>query len=87
MILTDHAARRILERDMDPEKVLAVARDAYRAGFSPEGKKVVVERGDMRIVMSGKVIITVHSVSGYGKCQRNKRRRRRRCRSTTLASK
>lgn len=82
VILTDHAARRILERDMDPEKVMAVARDAIRAGFAPEGRKVTIERGDMRIVMAGPVIITVHQVTPYGKCQRNKRRRRK-CRSTT----
>lgn len=78
-IWTTHAARRVLERSLDPAQVQSIAADAIRAGMQGQ-----IRRCGLVVVVRGTVIVTCAREckrwrqTRAGRNRRLKRRRRRR---------
>jgi propanediol dehydratase small subunit len=57
---TMHAARRVLQRGLDPATVLRLAQAAQAAGFGRDGKSARFRQGDTVVVVAHDTIITVY---------------------------
>lgn len=69
-IFTDHAAKQILARNIDPRDVMAVAKNAIRLGLTGR-----VEGRGIKLVMDGHVIITAYKVAHNPDAARRSNRR------------
>lgn len=74
---TLHAAQQVLKRKLDGREVLAVARDALRAGMAQDDKRHRIERGELVVVLCQRAIITAYQRTLWNRSRRNRRRRRK----------
>lgn len=75
--ITTHAAKQILRRRLNPEAVIALAKDAMAVGLGSKNAVRVTKRGLTVVVKGNRIITAYRNAMQMSRCRRNKRKKRR----------